>query len=181
MAPRSGTRRARRTRRTRARMPAAYPTPGCRSATVAFACHAAHRQAAALQRGPLHRLQLLPLLPKVRTPPAHARCRWLRTPYLLDVAQASGYGNRHAPVAQLDRALASEAKGRWFEPSRARHSPPVHPRPISSGQFRSLSCWKDSAPRVENWPGLDSEAEGHWFESSSARHSIRPEPRLFSC
>lgn len=26
----------------------------------------------------------------------------------------------HAPVAQLDRVLASEAKGRWFDSTRAR-------------------------------------------------------------
>ena len=30
----------------------------------------------------------------------------------------------HAPVAQLDRALDSDSKGRWFESSRAYHSPP---------------------------------------------------------
>ena len=27
----------------------------------------------------------------------------------------------HAPVAQLDRALDSDSKGRWFESSRAYH------------------------------------------------------------
>ena len=30
----------------------------------------------------------------------------------------------YAPVAQLDRALDSDSKGRWFESSRAYHSPP---------------------------------------------------------
>ena len=30
----------------------------------------------------------------------------------------------HAPVAQLDRALDSDSKGRWFESSRAYHLPP---------------------------------------------------------
>jgi hypothetical protein len=29
---------------------------------------------------------------------------------------------QRAPVAQMDRALASEAKGREFDPHRARHS-----------------------------------------------------------
>ncbi len=28
----------------------------------------------------------------------------------------------HAPVAQLDRALDSDSKGRWFESSRAYHN-----------------------------------------------------------
>ena len=31
---------------------------------------------------------------------------------------------KYAPVAQLDRALDSDSKGRWFESSRAYHSPP---------------------------------------------------------
>ena len=31
---------------------------------------------------------------------------------------------KYVPVAQLDRALDSDSKGRWFESSRAYHSPP---------------------------------------------------------
>ena len=32
---------------------------------------------------------------------------------------------KYAPVAQLDRALDSDSKGRWFESSRAYHREPV--------------------------------------------------------
>ena len=37
---------------------------------------------------------------------------------------------RRAPVAQLDRAFASGAKGRWFESTRAYHPINPHHAPI---------------------------------------------------
>jgi hypothetical protein len=37
-----------------------------------------------------------------------------------------GYAGRHAPVAQLDRALPSEGRGQGFESLRARQSTPEH-------------------------------------------------------
>ena len=40
------------------------------------------------------------------------------------------YNPANAPVAQLDRVLVSEAKGHWFDSSRARHlHPPANVSP----------------------------------------------------
>ena len=38
---------------------------------------------------------------------------------------------KYAPVAQLDRALDSDSKGRWFESSRAYQNERPHPIRIS--------------------------------------------------
>ena len=37
------------------------------------------------------------------------------------VTEVAPYNPPNAPVAQLDRVLVSEAKGHWFDSSRARH------------------------------------------------------------
>ena len=68
------------------------------------------------------------VLPQARI----SRLMWLPPDYLrdsttpgdqLDGLRAPPYHSRsHAPVAQLDRVLASEARGRAFESRRARQS-----------------------------------------------------------
>ena len=43
----------------------------------------------------------------------------------------------HAPVAQLDRALDSDSKGRWFESSRAYHN--VETKKMSPAKSPNIS------------------------------------------
>ena len=45
--------------------------------------------------------------------------------YLTTVFQKTQFpASEYAPVAQLDRVLDSDSKGRWFESSRAYQKPP---------------------------------------------------------
>ena len=65
-------------------------------------------------------------------------CNWSRIKPLPVLVPPSCHDGAHfagmscritadAPVAQLDRVAASEAAGRWFESSRARHTDPATP------------------------------------------------------
>ena len=61
---------------------------------------------------------------------------------------------RHAPVAQLDRVVASEAIGRGFESLRARHNPscplgaPFVPTHAAHASKRSKSCFNQPIPSL---------------------------------
>ena len=62
-------------------------------------------------------------------------------------------GDRHAPVAQLDRALASGAKGRRFESCRARHPPSLAAIQASYGEMARKCLCPAVAPQERRRAG----------------------------
>jgi hypothetical protein len=72
----------------------------------------------------------------------------------LPLGGVSSIEGLRAPVAQLDRALPSEGKGRTFESSRARHRlVPRSPRFVSAS-LRGIAC-RRCAPRLRHLKRAD--------------------------
>ena len=82
------------------------------------------------------------------------------------------------PVAQLDRALASGAKGRWFESNRVHHAGKVPPRKVAFFRLPSVKAFGARVARAgQTWPLCRGDAASrHAGNCSTGSHEKRATP-----